>query len=120
MRLVYIAGPYRATTEYGVYRNIQEAERVALEVWKAGYAAICPHKNTAFFGGACPDSVWLEGDLEILRRCDAVLMLDGWIDSNGAVAEYREASRIGKPVFTGIGQLIERLPPTAESPKPSA
>jgi len=120
MRIVYIAGPYRATTEYGVYRNIQEAERVALEVWKAGYAAICPHKNTAFFGGACPDSVWLEGDLEILRRCDAVLMLTGSSSSQGATAELSEALRIKKPYFFSVADMIERLPPTAESPKPSA
>lgn len=120
MRIIYIAGPYRAPTEYGVYCNIQKAERVALEVWKAGYAAICPHKNTAFFGGACPDSVWLEGDLEILRRCDAVLLMDGWYYSGGAIAEYREAVRIGLPIFTDVAQLTERSPLTAESPKPSA
>ncbi len=36
--------------------------------------ALCPHKNTAGFGGlpGCSDDMWLQGDLELLRRCDAV------------------------------------------------
>lgn len=73
MILVYIAGPYRAPTEWEVLGNIRRAEEVALRVWKAGAACICPHKNTAFFGGAAPDDVWLTGDLEMVRRCDAVV-----------------------------------------------
>ena len=36
MKLVYVAGPYRCETEYGVLLNIQEAERLAMRVWLAG------------------------------------------------------------------------------------
>ena len=43
-----MAGPYRADTIYGVAQNIQKARDVALRLWKLGYAAICPHSNTAF------------------------------------------------------------------------
>ena len=99
MKLVYIVGPYRAQTEYGVKQNIDRAEQAALFVWQHGGAAICPHKNTAFFGGYCPDKVWLEGDLEILRRCDAVYAMLGWEHSKGAYAEVNAAHRAGMPVF---------------------
>ena len=40
MKVVYVAGPYRADTEYEVLLNIQAAERLALQIWKAG-AALC-------------------------------------------------------------------------------
>ncbi len=88
MKVIYIAGKYRASTENGVYENIQHAREAAIRLWKQGYAVICPHLNTAFFGGSCPDDTWLKGDLEILGRCDAIYMLKGWQESEGATTEF--------------------------------
>ena len=95
----YVAGPYRAPTPWGVHQNIQAAEKVAAILWQAGVTVICPHKNTAYFGGFCPDEAWLEGDLEIIRRCDFIVMMAGWCQSKGAVEELREAQKAGLPVF---------------------
>src|SRR4051794_21675202 len=105
MKLVYLAGPYRAATEWELIQNIRNAEGLALQVWQSGAACICPHKNTALFGGAADDSVWLEGDLEMMRRCDAVLCTDDWQRSVGAIEEVRVAKEVGIPVFETIAQL---------------
>lgn len=105
MKVVYIAGPYRATTERGVAENIRRAGDAALSVWKAGMVALCPHMNTAFFGGACADEVWLLGDLELMRRCDAVLLVEGWERSSGTKAEVNLAKREGTPVFERLVDL---------------
>jgi len=94
MKVVYISGSYRSKTINGVYENIQAARKEALKWWKEGYAVICPHMNTALMDGACDDSVWLKGDLELLRRSDMVVMLEGWEESEGAKAEYREAIKL--------------------------
>jgi hypothetical protein len=59
-----------------------------------------------FFTGAAPDSVWLDGDLELLRRSDAVLLTDNWEKSSGARAEVEEANRVGIPVFTSLAALV--------------
>lgn len=99
MKLVYVAGPYRADTEHGIIKNIRAAEEVALRVWKSGAACICPHKNTSMLGGECDDEVWLRGDLEMLRRCDALVCVDGWQDSRGTVAEIGFAHDMFIPVF---------------------
>jgi len=91
MKVIYIAGRYRDKRgEYYVRCNIREAERAALFVWMSGGAALCPHKNTAGLGGAygIADNVWLEGDMELLKRCDAVWMLPGWESSEGAEREF--------------------------------
>ena len=109
MKVVYLAGPYRASTEFGVHQNIQAAERVALEVWRMGAVCICPHKNTAYFGGALLDEVWLMGDMELIRRSDAVLMMDGSLGSCGARTEEAFAVNIGKPVFNAPHLLEEWL-----------
>src|SRR5687767_4262434 len=105
MKLVYIAGPYRGASEWEVVRNIRRAEALALLVWQSGAACICPHKNTSLLGGAADDSVWLEGDLEMMRRCDAVLCTDDWRRSAGAVEEVRIAREMGLPVFEKIESL---------------
>lgn len=114
MKVVYIAGPYRAPSEFEVVQNIRRAEAIAIEVWRAGAACICPHKNTALFGGAADDSVWLTGDLEIVRRCDAVVCVSGWQHSIGASGEVKLAKELGLPVFQTFEEFKNWLasPPT--------
>lgn len=104
-KVVYLAGPYRASSEYEVHRNIQQAELVALEVWRIGAVCICPQKNTAYYGGALPDEVWLAGDLELVRRSDAVLMVPGWELSPGSVSEKNFAESLSIPVFLTVDEL---------------
>ena len=87
MKVAYIAGPYRAKTVAGIVANIRAAEAVAIEYWQKGYAVICPHKNTALFDGLADDSVWLAGMLEILKRCDVLVMTGKWHESSGSLAE---------------------------------
>jgi len=107
MKVVYVAGPYRASTEIGVVRNIRAAEELALKVWLAGAACICPHMNTAMFGGAADDSLWLKGDLEILKRCDAVMCTANWKESKGAIEEVKTAREKGIPVFEEFEMLVK-------------
>lgn len=80
---------------------------LALEVWKLGHAALCPHANTMFFQDAdgCADEVWLDGDLEMLKRCDAILVTPDWQRSSGARKEVQYATELGIPVFFNIEEL---------------
>lgn len=99
MKVIYIAGPYRGPSAWAIAENIRHAERLALKVWLLGAAAICPHANTAHFQDAAPDAVWLDGDLEILTRCDALLTTADWARSTGAKAEVLFALDHGIPVY---------------------
>ena len=98
MKLVYVAGPYRAKTEWELEENIRRAEALALDLWREGIAVICPHKNTAHFGGAADDGAWLLGDLEMMRRCDAVVVTSHFEGSTGTLAEIQDAGSRGIPV----------------------
>jgi hypothetical protein len=109
MKVIYIAGPFRAPDQWGQQQNVMAAMALALEVWKLGHAAICPHSNTMFFQFAAPDHVWLDGDLAILRRCDAVLMAPAWPMSSGARAEHDDALSRGMPVFYSVESLRDWL-----------
>lgn len=118
MRLVYIAGKFRGPSHWAIALNIRAAEAVALEVWKLGAAALCPHANTAHFQDAAPDRVWLDGDLVMLERCDALLTVDNWRDSVGAQAEVAHAIAHGVPVFHALDDLAAWLSaPPVEPPR---
>ena len=80
-------------------------QTVALEVWRRGYACLCPHTNTRHFDGAADDAIWLAGDLAMLARCDVVLMLPGWEASQGATAEHGYAISRGIPVLYDVAEL---------------
>lgn len=100
--VIYIAGPYRDERgEYYVRQNIRKAEQSALSVWLHGGVAICPHKNSSGLTGAMgiQDDVWLYGYLELLRRSDAIWLLDGWQNSQGATMEMEFARQNSIPTL---------------------
>jgi nucleoside 2-deoxyribosyltransferase len=105
IEVVYTAGPYRAKTASGIVANIRRAEAIAVELWRMGYAAVCPHLNTALMDGLAPDHVWLNGDLKIMERCDAVVLIEGWENSQGTLAEIEHAKARGIPVFNSPEEL---------------
>lgn len=107
--IVYVAGPFRGPHHYAIHENICRAEAVALTVWQSGFTAISPHLNTAHFQDAAPDEVWLNGDLEILRRCDAVLVVPNWEHSKGTRAEIEFAEAIDIPVFYALADLVAQF-----------
>ena len=99
MKVIYVAGRYRADSDEGLYQNIQHARTEARKLWMKGWAVICMHTANAFMSGNEGDLVFLEGDLEILRRCDAIYMLDGSSLSLGAIDEAVLARELGLEIY---------------------
>lgn len=106
MKAVFIIGPYRASTPRGIIENIRAAEAMAIEVWKVGAVALCPHLNTALMDGILPDEVWLAGALELLSRCDAAIVVPhNYGSSAGSSSEIHAALDKGLIVFPSIVEL---------------
>jgi len=100
MKIIYVAGPYRGKSEREVFHNIVRAREAALKLWDEGWAVICPHTNSMFMGSRLGgDEAFIEGDLEILRRCDIVYFLKGWQKSKGASLEWEEATKLKKEIY---------------------
>jgi len=109
MRVVYVAGRYRAKTIFGVVINILRARWVAIKLWKWGYAVICPHMNTALFpheksGRFSEDGIeYIKGDLEIIDRLredhDLMVLLPKWQKSEGTKSELDRARNISLKVY---------------------
>ncbi len=110
MKIVYIAGAYRNHDMNGVWNNIMQARATARKIWKLGLVVICPHTNTILMDGDdIPPEVFLEGDLEILRRCDAIFMLRHWTESMGARKEWELAKELSMPVIYEEDSISENI-----------
>lgn len=104
--IVYVAGPYRGKTHDEISANIQQAREVSIHLWQMGHTALCPHLNTAHFEDecSCADSDYLDGDLQLLARCDAIVMTPDWERSAGARVEraFAEARKIPVHVYPDL------------------
>jgi hypothetical protein len=107
MRVVYVAGKFSAPDQWQRSRNVRAAETVAFAVAEVGAMPLNPLANTANFFGTLRDEFWYDGTLELLRRCDAVILVPGWEGSKGVAAEVKEAERLGMKVFTRVEELKE-------------
>lgn len=120
--IVYISGKYTGNTSEEIERNIAHARNTAVRVWKAGFFAHTPHMNTAFFEkeprlAHIKKEDYVERDLWILGRCDVILMLDNWAESEGAKQEKAYAERMGIPVLYSVQDLetFPQMDPDCES-----
>lgn len=105
MKIVYVAGPFRGPSNWAVQNNVRNAEALSLLVAEAGAMPLCPHKNTQHFDGLLTAQFWIDGTLELLRRCDAMVLVPNWQSSSGTRGEVAEATRLGLPVFHDVDAL---------------
>lgn len=102
MPTVYVAGPYRHPLRSGVEQNIQRARTVGLQCCRKGWSPIIPHSNTGHLDAVdetIGDEFWLASTMELMRRCDAVVLVPGWKESSGTRSEIQEAQIRGIPVY---------------------
>lgn len=108
--LVYVAGPYRAESTYEIRRNIHRAEEVSAALWAHGVYNVCPHKAMAHLDGVAGDDILSSGTLEMLRRCDAVVLVSGWKRSVGSLREVAHAIEHSMPVYENVDKYLSEEP----------
>jgi nucleoside 2-deoxyribosyltransferase len=119
--LVYVAGKYSADTAEQRMENIKAAGKVAAELWDQGFGVICPHTNTGEFlvpTSSCTYDMVMKGDMDMMSRCDAVVMLPGWEQSKGSTMEITYAQELGMPIYF-YPQLPEHHPTEIHRPEQS-
>jgi len=108
IRAVYVAGPIKADTLEGIRLNCARAAEVAYQLSRAGFAVVCVHPLAWFEISMSGEEVEadrheqvLEQDLELLARCDAVVLVtEDYLGSAGTCREVRAARSLGIPVLT--------------------
>lgn len=101
--IIYVAGPYRGRSTIEVDINIGSAKKVALMMASKGWYPVTPHLLTPRFddatGNQLKDDFFLSGSMELMARCDAVVLCPGWTGSEGATAEAIRAKDLAIPVW---------------------
>jgi len=119
-KLLYVAGPLRSDKgDDGMFRNTLAARAVMLELMRMRFSVICPHTNSFLCGGALLDDYdWLDADREMIARCDGVVFIAGWQQSEGARCEREFAEMNGIPCFDWTSPAHrEFLEKAAKSPE---
>lgn len=109
MKAVYIAGAYRARTPWATEQNVRRAEELALTVCAMGAVSVCPHTMFRWYQGTFQDRYWLDAGIELMSRCDAVVLVDGWETSEGTKGEINQARLRGIPVFGDLEDFSDWL-----------
>lgn len=111
-RVWYLAGPYRGKTgsEGEILHNVGQAILAGARLTAAGHNVIVPHLSW-YLDRQTPskarqsDEWWLGATMELSRRTDGLVVLQGY--SEGTRAEVEEAKQRGVPILT-VEELLER------------
>ena len=107
--LIYIAGPYRNSDPVVKEQNILTARQYGEEIIRLGAAAIVPHNNFRYYDGYAGEQFFLEATLRLMSVCDAVLVIPGYINSEGTKGEIVEARHLGIPIYFNVSDISKFL-----------
>ena len=109
-KYIYIAGPY---TIGDVGRNVANAVDVMHYLLDFGFIPYCPHlAHLAHLLNYRSYEDWLGLGMAWIKRCDALLRIEG--ESRGADAEVEFAESLGIPIYYDLSALVIQ----ASWPKP--
>ncbi|TCW86593.1 DUF4406 domain-containing protein [Burkholderia sp. SRS-46] len=114
-QLILVAGPYRSGTGGDPTRiaaNLARLEQAALAVYRRGHLPVIGEwvslplaaaAGSRQVGDAVSEAFLYPAAHRLLRRCDAVLRIDG--ASRGADADVALARSLGKPVYAALDEI---------------
>lgn len=106
-RTVYLAGPMTGRASF----NAEGFNQARIYAAQQGLTPVSPQDTDPAHDGPCPPGepqttavgshpwqCWVKAGLQVMLRCDEVLLLPGWFASRGASLEARVALDVGLPL----------------------
>lgn len=76
-------------------------------LWESEVLHYCPHRNSPEVGTSdVPYESWMAMDLEVLRRCNYIVMVGRWNESAGCRRELAMAMHLGLRVAYTVAAAI--------------
>lgn len=99
MNVIYIAGPITGVA----HLNRPAFDRMQAILIREGVIAL----NPMDLPSGLSEFAYMDICLAMVRHCDAVVMLDGWLSSKGARAEHALAEKLGKAILNESDCVFE-------------
>lgn len=112
MVLIYVAGAYSASTQEGIEANIKAAQKLGAEVMTAfpgKVLAVVPQSMGKGLEDRGDYKFWCAATIELMKRCDGVVLRHNWRNSPGAVGEVDVALRMRMPIVVESENLSADL-----------
>lgn len=89
--------------------NLKQSFKAAAKIWEKGHYPFVPGYDLLLYLELDSTNPRLpyEAGREWVRRCDAILILNGLADSQGVQEELRVAEAHGKTVFFSVDEIPE-------------
>lgn len=111
---VYVAGAISSSNTEQSLVNLRKGIVLGAELLSLGYSPYVPHLDYQFnlVQGDFHIDVekYYEHDIEWLKLCDCMVVIDGWQASKGVNAEIRFARENNTPVYFCKEQLYKHEP----------
>lgn len=111
MKRIYVAGPYSADNVLDVLKNIGRGQRACAKLFSLGYAPFCPWHDKSYVidrpGDEFTVKQFYEFSMAWLRVSDAVVLIDGWENSKGTLAEIEVAKKLGIPIYGSLKEFLK-------------
>ncbi len=105
--MAYLSAPMSAPSAIDRMHHYLNARRASHELWEAEVLHYCPHTNSPSIGSSDVGyESWMAMDLEVLRRCDFIVMAGNWNESPGCRRELAMAMHLGKPVVYTVEAAV--------------
>lgn len=99
---IYICGPCTGLPD----NNYPAFHAMAAELRAAGFEVENPAENPPPACGTWAG--WMRLGIAQLVRCDAILLLEGYRNSRGAIVELGIAQELGLRVFYDVGSILQK------------
>ena len=107
VKLIYIACAFNAPTDFEKQLNVTAARQAGYQITKLGFYPVMPTVNTSGFEAANTIEFMYNATMELMRRCDAIYVVDGWHNSSGVKGEIEEATRLKIPFYFSMRKLVD-------------
>lgn len=106
---VYVAGAITDPDPTVMLKNFGKGMSISAGLVSAGYYPFSPFIDHSFFYTEGGKDITVRNikdySMRWLEKCDCVLVIDGWENSKGTIAEINHAKEIGIPVFYNRADL---------------
>ena len=99
---IYISAPITGRTAAECEMKFNKAKN---DILKRGHFAVSPWDISKSLPVTFQHDDYLAVDIEVMRRCDAVLFLDGWYQSKGCRRERECCHHYGITILDSIEEV---------------